>query len=1054
MEYRDSLPVLVVEWSNDGVKAPVAIRDDEKICAHRWKALHKIAFMPLGGIRMYAIRSLHNSLHYEIPFSHVSEAVRVAQKLVAGGQELTILQLDGRGTVEDKDFVCRYDVPLDLIKPICWEHLNAELFKGASVDVRRNVVSKDYGFCGWKNAVRKTNFYGLAHPRLHSGTEHQDVQKTFLVLSQILAEAFPTLADQIYQCKERNRHFAGTIAEGNNVETVRHAGGIVSRGGQPVLSNFLSGHCDAQNEKEHCGFMWVCSVSMGLYCPRHSTVSSQKLITYGKAAAGQFVKTQNKFAKHLRSIKHFWDNMDSNLKEVTRDLIQTTGHESNEWTILPSPHSMKTVLYSVNAAAIRKVVNHFSIMMENPWYIIALLYCVLVSNCPQHFFNECSSLISDPHLLGNNTVPEMSPLEFGNKFYYHLFQAKKTATYPAVARRQPSHTIMATPLQVNNSIRSLGRMILEARSVPSGEMKKNTRFYYQRCVAYLCQECPKFPPQISDAILASCQIGVFSAGSLTAQEIIGVAAILGVLPLPFAFMAEVGHTTQTFRYLVDQLENSPFTDQNHTESTTQWIMAVSHLLGITAMQAEEVTCKWVQFLRGTTGRFKDSIPRGIEMIFPDHEGLGLLSMFPDGSISPTIFLNCTYDFEGGWRSDGKEIFRCDPLYWQCKPKDWTRFSSRKTCGSVSKEPSLFDFFPLQPHEGISVSAAKACGKMQLATLSPQAVIESLNPPLPGYKQNLLDVFGALSLAKFGHKPVDHKLLFCVVKKRFHTPKTRRKSGLETRYYSAGISMKGGNFDQLSQSNQETYFPPECFPLCRAGKQSLTLEKRRWFHDLNEAKEYACLCLIFERCYLFAHVSSLWDHLLVSNSPPKNMMVMDPDGNSMDSISTFNVMTHRNDRKRPVPHMVCVRYSKGGIAYYLVDSFGSMDSELLVHLPRNSGTRLSPSTGKMETLEFLAIADHSCPRRTEIQLHVVWKDGLISKEPISRFAKENYYSVYCYAVKNKLVNEIGWKKYCKCPTGKTLSVTSKEGSALHSPRPKRQRISDNQKTGAKISFSET
>jgi hypothetical protein len=42
-DFRDSLLVLVVEWSKDGVKAPVAIRDDEKICAHHLKALHKIA---------------------------------------------------------------------------------------------------------------------------------------------------------------------------------------------------------------------------------------------------------------------------------------------------------------------------------------------------------------------------------------------------------------------------------------------------------------------------------------------------------------------------------------------------------------------------------------------------------------------------------------------------------------------------------------------------------------------------------------------------------------------------------------------------------------------------------------------------------------------------------------------------------------------------------------------------------------------------------------------------------------------------------------------------
>jgi hypothetical protein len=96
-----------------------------------------------------------------------------------------------------------------------------------------------------------------------------------------------------------------------------------------------------------CGY----AVSMGLYCPRQNTVSSQKLITYGKATAGQFVQMHNKCAKHLRNIRQFWDNMDPNLKFVTRDLLETTGHDNNEWTILPSRHSMKTALYSVHAEA-------------------------------------------------------------------------------------------------------------------------------------------------------------------------------------------------------------------------------------------------------------------------------------------------------------------------------------------------------------------------------------------------------------------------------------------------------------------------------------------------------------------------------------------------------------------------------------------------------------------------------------------------------------------------------------------------------------------------------
>ena len=391
----------------------------------RWKTIQKIAFIPLGATRLYAISSLHNSLHYEIPLSDVSNALSVAsvQKLEAHGNQIKIVILDGISTFQDEALICRYDLPLGQFQNISWDHLNQELSKFSSHDNRRNTTSKDYGFCGCKNAARETEFSGLAHPRMHSGTDHPKVRKTFMALSKIIAAHLPCIGGEVYSCMERNRHFAGTITEGNTVETVRHSSGIVSAGGKPILSNFLGGHCDQQNEKENPRFMWVCSVSMALYSPITDSVSAHKLITYGKAAAGQFVKMHDKYSKHLMDIKQFWESMDDNLKFVTKDLFGRSGN--SQWTVLTSPHSMKTVFYSVHAAAIRRVVDHFPFMLDNPWYILALLFCVLASNCPQHFFNECNFLVSDPNLLGDKELIHMTPIEFAKLFYRHLFLSKQ-----------------------------------------------------------------------------------------------------------------------------------------------------------------------------------------------------------------------------------------------------------------------------------------------------------------------------------------------------------------------------------------------------------------------------------------------------------------------------------------------------------------------------------------------------------------------------------------------------------------------------------------------------
>jgi hypothetical protein len=84
-----------------------------------WEVLEespKNCFYSPGGIRLYAIQSLHNSLHYEIPFSQLAEAIGVAQKLVEGGQELIIRLLDGGDTFQDNALVCRYNISLDEIE--------------------------------------------------------------------------------------------------------------------------------------------------------------------------------------------------------------------------------------------------------------------------------------------------------------------------------------------------------------------------------------------------------------------------------------------------------------------------------------------------------------------------------------------------------------------------------------------------------------------------------------------------------------------------------------------------------------------------------------------------------------------------------------------------------------------------------------------------------------------------------------------------------------------------------------------------------------------------
>jgi hypothetical protein len=118
---------------------------------------------------------------------------------------------------------------------------------------------------------------------------------------------------------------------------------------------------------------------------------------------------------------------------------------------------------------------------------------------------------------------------------------------------------------------------MATRALPEKEVQRNTNYYYQRLVAILCQPCPQHQVDGNVDVLS---FGVLGAGPLTAQEVVGVGTLLGAYPPAFSNVAEIGHTTATFNYLCDQLPSSPFSHQNYRQSTTLWINALSHMLGI------------------------------------------------------------------------------------------------------------------------------------------------------------------------------------------------------------------------------------------------------------------------------------------------------------------------------------------------------------------------------------------------------------------------------------------------------------------------------------------
>jgi hypothetical protein len=358
-KFSSQLPVLVVEWPKAGVKAPSKVPDEFKVCQQRWNGLSGVTFLPIGAIRLYALHGLDNALHYEISRDQLEYAVAIAKSIANINPQFTFQVMDPSdpNIYEGDNILCRYDLTPNTISAIPLDSLSYQLAQCAKKDVRRNSLCKDYGICGWNNASRDEQQCGLARPCTFKGTELPDTKQTFCALTQIIKSGFPNSGSPIYNDEERNEHFAQQLACENRIEAFRHAVSIVGREGQLGKPTLLSAHCDTLNEKDNLAFKWVCCISLLLYDPHTGIAMTHKFITYGKAAAGQYLERYKSFHTHLQAIKGFWNDLDPSLKYVSTDLIPPKG--SKEWNILSSPHSMKTVLYSVHTAAINQLFKEY-----------------------------------------------------------------------------------------------------------------------------------------------------------------------------------------------------------------------------------------------------------------------------------------------------------------------------------------------------------------------------------------------------------------------------------------------------------------------------------------------------------------------------------------------------------------------------------------------------------------------------------------------------------------------------------------------------------------------
>ena len=416
------------------------------------------------------------------------------------------------------------------------------------------------------------------------------------------------------------------------------------RHGELVKSELLPPHTDIGNDSTVPGYNRVLGKSLLVHHRATSSAYRTGFVGYGKHAAGQYLVRFHRYRDILVNVYQVWEELPRVEKEVGMSLFPDITTEP-EGKFLDSPHTQKTVFYSSFRHAIRLFCQVYPRLASEPLLLPGLLFCTTVSPAPQHFWHELQRVIRNPGIFtdqGHPTVADMNAGVFARCFYEHLFHAKGIEQpYPTVNRHQPCHNRMATNEQFDNSLDVIARLIYELNKVPADMVRSQIGYYHSRALAILRRKCPNNRVKVWDC---GTDAGVYCAGSLTSQHILGIAAGVGAVPECLLTHAEIASGTSSWSYLLSfGLEESKFTE--HSEFI---LAAICHKLGIHRVQAEELCCATNQVV-SQRDRPSEWIPHGapiIRCLPPSRIGPMVECLHPNGDVTnlPPFHVNFNDDY--------------------------------------------------------------------------------------------------------------------------------------------------------------------------------------------------------------------------------------------------------------------------------------------------------------------------------------------------------------------------------------------------------------------------
>ena len=1019
----DELPSLVFEVPKEGQSVQQADLQ-QAYNPRRHRAAKTIYVVKPAPVQSYLTRDLHQVVHYNLAAEDLPNLLQIK------GPRIVVIEASEDYT--DEAIAVRNNHPeaLKNMPPI--KEMMEELLEQPIV-ADRNHRRIDVGCMGHKSSTRADpDSLGLAKPGFFSRTFTFLGQAIILACTAVLLNVFPECAGCTYDDEERNAIFAKRACRGSNFQLANvqaakiesAAGGINTfiRNGIVVKEQHLGPHTDIGNDSTVPSYSAVIGTSVLVYEAEVKSVHRAVNVGYGKHAAYQYLCRLHRYQDILVQAYQVWEELPRIEKVVDTSLFPDPNQEP-EGKYLDSPHTQKTVYYSSFRHVICWFCEVYTQLARQPLLLPGLLFCITVSPAPQHYWYELRRIIQNPGIFaeqGHPSVNHMDATEFTRCLYDHLFEAKSQAQpYRTVNRHQPSHNQRAAGAQLENSLDAIARLIYELNRVPGDSVRRQIGYYHSRALAVLRLTCPRERVNVWEGPTA---VGVYGAGSLTAQHILGVASGVGCVQDCLLTHAEIAAGTSSWAYLASfGLDESKF--REHSETI---LAAISYKLDIHRVQAEELCCATNQVSHDRE-RPSEWIPPGAPILrcLPREtkEGPLVELLHPNGNVTslPLFALNFRHDY---FQQRNRSLSRA---YWDVKT-DY-RLPRKKHYQRQGFQPGFF--FPMIPPAGYTQQRAKASGLLGVPIPSPQSIIFARDPriklvaDIAGGVRKVLQTFYRRGEQLHEAKDsvifvVEERLLqldqnkkpLCVVtRKEIDTKRLpKRMRGENNRptdikrptdrvthfqVYSCAIMLGGG---KLFRPNPD--FPLREDYFLEDGVASHQVIGTRWFRSKKDAKQYCSLAFLAvgdpatSSCF-FRHLPGFGDRPVLLHGPVTNRS-SPPEGNAEVRVQVY---TTRQNRQSQVPKFISVTYESGARAFFLTDGSGARVSGLTFLLP-------FPLLGERC---YEAILRHR-GAKSETELEVRWSDGAISWEPIARFEGRMDWPVLKYAKCMDMLGEPHWKRF--------------------------------------------